>query len=177
MAQNPDSAGILDPSAGAAQVGSGSVQESIEAFLLPVLKADSCKARQESQAFEDVACRTAETGRLIPFPLIPISSSEQFMSAGREDMDVRMLGSGRPFVFEVANQRLAPPSPVSALFVSQAMSAHAQPRSQRDLRSVGPSREPRRRTAPRLRRPSQLRTLASPSGHFSPSPRRSETSW
>lgn len=34
----------------------------------------------------------------------------QFMSAGREDMDVRMLGFGRPFVFEIQNQRTAPPT-------------------------------------------------------------------
>jgi tRNA pseudouridine synthase 10 len=34
----------------------------------------------------------------------------QFISAGREDMDVRMLGGGRPFVLEVSNARADAPS-------------------------------------------------------------------
>ncbi|DBA77530.1 TPA: hypothetical protein ACH3X1_009345 [Trebouxia sp. C0004] len=33
----------------------------------------------------------------------------KFMSAGREDFDVRMLGSGRPFVLEIINARAAVP--------------------------------------------------------------------
>jgi tRNA U54 and U55 pseudouridine synthase Pus10 len=32
----------------------------------------------------------------------------KFMAAGREDMDVRMLGGGRPFVLEVLNARELP---------------------------------------------------------------------
>lgn len=32
----------------------------------------------------------------------------KFHSAGREDMDVRMLGQGRPFVLEVINARISP---------------------------------------------------------------------
>ena len=32
------------------------------------------------------------------------------MSAGREDLDVRMLGKGRPFVLEVADARSLMPS-------------------------------------------------------------------
>ncbi len=31
--------------------------------------------------------------------------------AGREDMDVRMLGEGRPFVMEIMNQRAEVPGP------------------------------------------------------------------
>ncbi|KAK9809078.1 hypothetical protein WJX72_009057 [[Myrmecia] bisecta] len=34
----------------------------------------------------------------------------KFMSAGREDVDVRMLGSGRPFILEIQNARAAMPS-------------------------------------------------------------------
>ena len=34
--------------------------------------------------------------------------SLKFVAAGREDMDVRMLGNGRPFVFECLNARCAP---------------------------------------------------------------------
>ncbi|CAL8470277.1 g9819 [Coccomyxa elongata] len=37
--------------------------------------------------------------------------SSKFISAGREDMDVRMLGSGRPFVLEIANARARMPPP------------------------------------------------------------------
>ena len=29
----------------------------------------------------------------------------KFSSSGREDVDVRMLGTGRPFLFEIANPR------------------------------------------------------------------------
>ena len=32
------------------------------------------------------------------------------LCAGREDMDVRMLGGGRPFVLEILNQRAAMPA-------------------------------------------------------------------
>ena len=32
-----------------------------------------------------------------------------FVSAGREDIDVRMMGGGRPFVLEISNQRAAMP--------------------------------------------------------------------
>ena len=31
----------------------------------------------------------------------------KFHSAGREDMDVRMLGSGRPFVLEIVDAKVA----------------------------------------------------------------------
>ncbi|DBA95399.1 TPA: hypothetical protein ACH3X3_013275 [Trebouxia sp. C0006] len=42
----------------------------------------------------------------------------KFMSAGREDFDVRMLGSGRPFVLEIINARAAVP-PQSAFDAMQ----------------------------------------------------------
>ena len=56
---------------GGHRLGRTSVQEAVEAWLLPALRADSLK----------------------------------FVTAGREDMDVRMLGRGRPFVMEVLNAR------------------------------------------------------------------------
>jgi len=60
-----------------AQKGSGSVQELIESWAMPHLKADSCK----------------------------------FVTAGREDIDVRMLGNGRPFILEIFNPRSLMPPP------------------------------------------------------------------
>ena len=39
------------------------------------------------------------------------SSEHKFHSAGREDVDVRMLGSGRPFVLEIVSPRQLPTSP------------------------------------------------------------------
>ena len=56
---------------GGARLGRTSVQEVLEGWLLPALRADALK----------------------------------FVTAGREDMDVRMLGAGRPFVAEVLNAR------------------------------------------------------------------------
>ena len=41
---------------------------------------------------------------------IGIVQNECFV-AGREDMDVRMLGEGRPFVMEIINQRAEVPGP------------------------------------------------------------------
>jgi tRNA pseudouridine synthase 10 len=52
-------------------VGEGSVQQSLEKFVVQSYRADGCKLN----------------------------------SAGREDMDVRMLGGGRPFILEVHNPR------------------------------------------------------------------------
>ena len=43
---------------------------------------------------------TAETGRVFR------SDTIRFSSSGREDIDVRMLGSGRPFMLELVNPRL-----------------------------------------------------------------------
>eukprot|EP00884_Botryococcus_braunii_P010332 jgi/Botrbrau1/192/Bobra.0022s0172.1 len=40
---------------------------------------------------------------------ILLCDASKFISAGREDVDVRMLGDGRPFVMEVLNARAAPP--------------------------------------------------------------------
>eukprot|EP00271_Cylindrocystis_brebissonii_P018856 TRINITY_DN548_c0_g1_i1.p1 TRINITY_DN548_c0_g1~~TRINITY_DN548_c0_g1_i1.p1 ORF type:complete len:721 (-),score=95.57 TRINITY_DN548_c0_g1_i1:288-2450(-) len=36
----------------------------------------------------------------------------KFQAAGREDIDVRMLGNGRPFLLEIINARVLPPPPV-----------------------------------------------------------------
>ena len=42
----------------------------------------------------------------------PLVNAEKrkFSSAGREDIDVRMLGGGRPFAFEIVNARHEPSS-------------------------------------------------------------------
>lgn len=53
-----------------------SMQEELEAVLLPLLQADSAT----------------------------------LVSAGREDKDVRMLGTGRPFVLQVVNAKAPRPS-------------------------------------------------------------------
>ncbi len=42
----------------------------------------------------------------VGFMTLFVSSSQaKFSSSGREDVDVRMLGRGRPFLFEVTNPR------------------------------------------------------------------------
>lgn len=41
--------------------------------------------------------------------------------AGREDIDVRMLGSGRPFALEVRNARALPPSPQQLAVMQRAI--------------------------------------------------------
>jgi tRNA pseudouridine synthase 10 len=56
--------------------------------------------------------------------LLPVFAADggSFVPAGREDIDVRMLGTGRPFVYEVHNARNRLPSrfvsPVSIVTVS-----------------------------------------------------------
>lgn len=50
---------------------------------------------------------------------LPLTSSTS-CCAGREDFDVRMLGSGRPFVLEIINARAAVP-PTSAFAAMQAV--------------------------------------------------------
>ena len=47
----------------------------------------------------------------------------QFTGAGREDLDVRMLGGGRPFVLEACNARAAPPSAAALATASAALAA------------------------------------------------------
>jgi tRNA U54 and U55 pseudouridine synthase Pus10 len=39
--------------------------------------------------------------------MLPLS----YADAGREDIDVRMLGSGRPFILEIQNARRCIPAP------------------------------------------------------------------
>jgi tRNA U54 and U55 pseudouridine synthase Pus10 len=40
----------------------------------------------------------------------PLADGSKLNAAGREDMDVRMLGGGRPFILEVHNPRSAAPT-------------------------------------------------------------------
>jgi tRNA pseudouridine synthase 10 len=47
----------------------------------------------------------------------------QFIAAGREDLDVRMLGGGRPFVLEVANARAAAPDAAALAAAAVALAA------------------------------------------------------
>ncbi|KAL4856344.1 putative tRNA pseudouridine synthase Pus10 [Chlorella vulgaris] len=67
--------------------GEGSVQEAIEAAVLPALQADTYT----------------------------------FIAAGREDIDVRMLGRGRPFILEIQNARRGVPPPDQLLRMEAAV--------------------------------------------------------
>ncbi|KAK9785015.1 hypothetical protein WJX73_010741 [Symbiochloris irregularis] len=55
-------------------------------------------------------------------PLLGCSSSK-FVSAGREDMDVRMLGSGRPFVLQCINPRMSDVTPEALAEVQRQIAA------------------------------------------------------
>ncbi len=67
--------------------------------------------------------------------LSPAPLAVTFMSAGREDMDVRMLGDGRPFVLEVANARRTQFDAAAYAAMAAAMSAsHGELVEVRDLR-------------------------------------------
>ena len=48
--------------------------------------------------------------------LVVVCDASKLLSAGREDMDVRMLGGGRPFLLEYDNARCAPQSLTHAAF-------------------------------------------------------------
>jgi len=50
-----------------------------------------------------------------------ISNYSNFLSAGREDIDVRMLGSGRPFALELRDTRLWPPTTVECSLMEAAI--------------------------------------------------------
>lgn len=45
----------------------------------------------------------------------------KFCSSGREDVDVRMLGDGRPFMFEITNPRKTFFSPEELLAIEQSV--------------------------------------------------------
>lgn len=49
--------------------------------------------------------------------------SHKLISAGREDVDVRMLGKGRPFIMELADPKVAAPATVDLAAVEAALLA------------------------------------------------------
>ncbi|XP_051939748.1 putative tRNA pseudouridine synthase Pus10 isoform X2 [Hippocampus zosterae] len=59
-----------------------------------------------------------------------------FSSSGREDVDVRTLGNGRPFALELLNPRRSQLSPESMKNVQQAINASSQKIRVRDLQMV-----------------------------------------
>ena len=59
-----------------------------------------------------------------------------FMSSGREDIDVRMLGSGRPFVIELKNARKAWPGAAAARALEAAVAAGGGGVEVRGLRDI-----------------------------------------
>jgi len=58
-------------------------------------------------------------------PMFRAALDHRFSSGGREDKDVRMLGEGRPFLFEIRNARAPAPSEQALLAAEQAINAHA----------------------------------------------------
>ena len=46
-----------------------------------------------------------KSNQILWFDGIFLFSESRFSSSGREDVDVRMLGRGRPFLFELVNPR------------------------------------------------------------------------
>jgi len=67
-----------------------------------VIKGDGKSKRKSATSVEEEIARC----------IIPHFSPEdyKFSSSGREDIDVRMLGEGRPFVLEIIGPKCAPPS-------------------------------------------------------------------
>lgn len=74
-----------------------SVEEIISDKLKDLMKADGTNARN--------------TRNIHIFPLFPFNKNEfidsRFSSSGREDVDVRTLGNGRPFGVELLNPRIS----------------------------------------------------------------------
>uniref|UniRef100_A0A3Q2Y4D9 tRNA pseudouridine(55) synthase n=1 Tax=Hippocampus comes TaxID=109280 RepID=A0A3Q2Y4D9_HIPCM len=60
-----------------------------------------------------------------------------FSSSGREDVDVRTLGNGRPFALELLNPRKSQLSPESMKNVQQVINASSEKVRVRDLQMVG----------------------------------------
>lgn len=60
--------------------------------------------------------------------VLPLYAADEckFISGGREDADVRMLGEGRPFVFEIINPKRSHPSKELLLQVEQLLEAAQQ---------------------------------------------------
>lgn len=63
--------------------------------------------------------------------------SYKFHAAGREDIDVRMLGPGRPFIVEISNARIIPPSSEMAKLETEINSLKEGWVKVRELRQVG----------------------------------------
>ncbi|XP_048331172.1 uncharacterized protein LOC107422452 isoform X2 [Ziziphus jujuba] len=83
--------------------------ESSESFKFPS-KLYSRNVSQTRWIVDDERMGEASVEELIGSNILPIchGDSYKFHAAGREDIDVRMLGSGRPFLVEIQNARLMP---------------------------------------------------------------------
>ena len=73
--------------------------------------------------------------------ILPPPQGHKMISAGREDVDVRMLGKGRPFVLELPNPHVARPDRVDLAAIEAALRADPDTYGgveARGLRLVGP---------------------------------------
>lgn len=72
---------------------------------------------QSRWIIDDERMGEASVEEIIGSNILPICQGDnyKFHAAGREDIDVRMLGSGRPFLVEIQNARLVP----SEVFVKE----------------------------------------------------------
>ena len=86
---------------GGERKGESSVSEEIEKVVLSTLHVGGETGISSSGDGGGIVNSTINNG---------ISNYSNFLSAGREDIDVRMLGSGRPFALELKDTRLWPPT-------------------------------------------------------------------
>ena len=63
-------------------------------------------------------------------------SDAKFSSSGREDVDVRMLGKGRPFLFELLNPRRVYFTKEEMLEIQNGINQNSQDVQVRDLQIV-----------------------------------------
>lgn len=93
--------------------GRTSVQEEIERVVLPLFGGQKVEGEAGEGGEEAAAAATGEQGDEASQQRPGGCDGCKFITAGREDLDVRCLGKGRPFVLEIANARLrggGPPS-------------------------------------------------------------------
>lgn len=87
----------------------------------------SRKVSQTRWIIDDERMGEASVEEIIGNPALEIcrGDSYKFHAAGREDIDVRMLGSGRPFLIEVSNARCSP-SMVDVLQITARVNSSAE---------------------------------------------------
>ncbi|WOG97739.1 hypothetical protein DCAR_0417080 [Daucus carota subsp. sativus] len=80
---------------------------------------------QSRWIIDDERMGEASVEEIIGGNILPtcLGDGYKFHAAGREDIDVRMLGSGRPFLIEIQNARLAP-SDVSICEIESRINCH-----------------------------------------------------